>query len=56
MRWIVGFANKRKSVPMSRALAAELKEAASNQGNAIKKRDDLHKMAQANRAFAHFRW
>jgi small subunit ribosomal protein S7 len=56
MRWIVGFANKRKSIPMSRALAAELKEAASNQGNAIKKRDDLHKMAQANRAFAHFRW
>jgi small subunit ribosomal protein S7 len=56
MRWIVGFANKRKSIPMSKALAAELKEAASNQGNAIKKRDDLHKMAQANRAFAHFRW
>ena len=56
MRWIVGFANKRKSVPMSKALASELKEAASNQGNAIKKRDDLHKMAQANRAFAHFRW
>jgi small subunit ribosomal protein S7 len=41
---------------MSKALAAELKEAASNQGAAIKKRDDLHKMAQANRAFAHFRW
>jgi small subunit ribosomal protein S7 len=56
MRWIVGFANKRKSVPMAKALASELKEAASNQGNAIKKRDDLHKMAQANRAFAHFRW
>ena len=56
MRWIVGFASKRKSIPMSKALAAELKEAASNQGAAIKKRDDLHKMAQANRAFAHFRW
>ena len=56
MRWIVGFASKRKSVPMSKALAAELKEAAANQGAAIKKRDDLHKMAQANRAFAHFRW
>ena len=56
MRWIVGFANKRKSIPMSKALASELKEAASNQGAAIKKRDDLHKMAQANRAFAHFRW
>ena len=56
MRWIVGFASKRKSVPMSKALASELKEAAANQGAAIKKRDDLHKMAQANRAFAHFRW
>ena len=56
MRWIVGFASKRTSVPMSKALASELKEAASNQGAAIKKRDDLHKMAQANRAFAHFRW
>ena len=56
MRWIVGVASKRKSVPMSKALAAELKEAAANQGAAIKKRDDLHKMAQANRAFAHFRW
>jgi small subunit ribosomal protein S7 len=56
MRWIVGFANKRKSVPMAKALASELKEAAANQGAAIKKRDDLHKMAQANRAFAHFRW
>jgi small subunit ribosomal protein S7 len=56
MRWIVGFAGKRKSIPMSKALASELKEAASNQGAAIKKRDDLHKMAQANRAFAHFRW
>ncbi len=56
MRWIVGFANKRKGIPMEKALAAELKEAASGQGNAIKKRDDMHKMAQANRAFAHFRW
>ncbi|MGA7881033.1 MAG: 30S ribosomal protein S7, partial [Terrimicrobiaceae bacterium] len=38
------------------ALANELRDAASGQGNAIKKRDDVHKMAQANRAFAHFRW
>ena len=38
------------------ALAQELKDAAAGQGNAIKKRDDTHKMAQANRAFAHFRW
>lgn len=56
MRWIVTFASKRKSVPMADALAAELKEAAAGQGNAIKKRDDTHKMAQANRAFAHFRF
>jgi small subunit ribosomal protein S7 len=56
LRWIVGFASKRKGVPMTRALANELKDAAAGQGNAIKKRDDMHKMAQANRAFAHFRW
>lgn len=56
MRWIVTFAGKRKGVPMESALAYELKDAASGQGNAIKKRDDMHKMAQANRAFAHFRW
>ena len=55
MRWIVGFAVKRKG-GLTRGLASELKEAASGQGNAIKKRDDTHKMAQANRAFAHFRF
>ncbi|MCX7712558.1 MAG: 30S ribosomal protein S7 [Chthoniobacterales bacterium] len=56
LRWIVNFAKNRKGIPMIRALAQELKDAAAGQGNAIKKRDDLHKMAQANRAFAHFRW
>ena len=56
MRWIVGFARKRKGVPMEKALGYELRDAAAGQGNAIKKRDDTHKMAQANRAFAHFRW
>jgi small subunit ribosomal protein S7 len=56
MRWIVGFAHKRKGVAMKKALASELKEAAAGQGNAIKKRDDVHKMAQANRAFAHLRF
>jgi len=56
MRWLVNYANARKGVPMENALAYELKDAASGQGNAIKKRDDMHKMAQANRAFAHFRW
>jgi len=56
MRWLVNFAKNRKGVPMENALAYELKDAAAGQGNAIKKRDDMHKMAQANRAFAHFRW
>ena len=56
MRWIVGYAQARKNVPLVKALASELKEAAAGQGNAIKKRDDTHKMAQANRAFAHFRF
>ena len=56
MRWLVNFAKNRKGIPMAKALANELKDAAAGQGAAIKKRDDLHKMAQANRAFAHFRW
>ena len=56
MRWLVTFAAKRKGIPMAKALANELKDAAAGQGAALKKRDDLHKMAQANRAFAHFRW
>jgi small subunit ribosomal protein S7 len=55
-RWIVKFADARKGQPLANALAQELKDAAAGQGNAIKKRDDTHKMAQANRAFAHFRW
>ena len=54
-RWIVQYADNRKGVPMAEALAHEIKDAAAGQGNAIKKRDDTHKMAQANRAFAHFR-
>jgi len=56
MRWIVGYARSRKNIPMHAALANELKDAAAGQGAAIKKRDDTHKMAQANRAFAHFRF
>jgi small subunit ribosomal protein S7 len=56
MRWLVGFAGKRKGISLRDALANELKDAAAGQGNAIKKRDDTHKMAQANRAFAHFRF
>lgn len=56
MRWIVSFADSRKGQPMKQALAAEIMEAYQGQGNAIRKRDDVHKMAQANKAFAHFRW
>lgn len=56
LRWIVDFADARKGVPMKEALAAEILEAAEGHGNAIRKRDDVHKMAQANKAFAHFRW
>ena len=56
MRWIVNYATARKNIPMRDALAAELRDAAAGQGNAVKKRDDTHKMAQANRAFAHFRF
>jgi len=55
-RWIIDYAKGRKGVPMGRALALELLDAFKNQGNAIKKRDDTHKMAQANKAFAHYRW
>ena len=56
MRWLVDFADARKGVPMKQALAAEIMEAYQGQGNAIRKRDEVHKMAQANKAFAHFRW
>jgi small subunit ribosomal protein S7 len=56
MRWLVGYAKSRKATGLADALAGELKDAANGQGNAIKKRDDTHKMAQANRAFAHFRF
>ena len=56
MRWLVDFADARKGVPMKQALAAEIMEAFQGQGNAIRKRDEVHKMAQANKAFAHFRW
>jgi small subunit ribosomal protein S7 len=56
LRWLVNFANNRRGIPMEQALTQELKDAAAGQGHAIKKRDDMHKMAQANRAFAHFRW
>ena len=56
MRWLVDFADARKGIPMKEALAAEILDAYAGQGNAIRKRDEVHKMAQANKAFAHFRW
>ncbi|QDQ42037.1 small subunit ribosomal protein S7 [Methylacidiphilum kamchatkense Kam1] len=56
LRWIVRYANARKGVPMSKALFLELMDAANGQGSSIKKRDEVHKMAQANRAFAHLRF
>lgn len=56
LRWLVDFADSRKGIPMKEALASEIMDAYQGQGNAIRKRDDVHKMAQANKAFAHFRW
>ena len=56
MRWLVDLADARKGIPMKEALAAEIMDAYQGQGNAIRKRDEVHKMAQANKAFAHFRW
>jgi small subunit ribosomal protein S7 len=56
MRWIVEAALKRSEKTMALRLAAELGEALENRGNAVKKREDVHRMAKANQAFAHFRW
>ncbi len=56
MRWIIGAARRRPERSMSEKLAAELMDAANNRGAAVKKREDTHKMAEANKAFAHYRW
>lgn len=56
LRWIVAAARARKGTPMSEALAGEIVDAYNNTGGVVKKKDDTHKMAQANRAFAHLRW
>jgi small subunit ribosomal protein S7 len=56
IRWIISFARKRSEKGMSSKLAGELMDAASNRGGSVKKREDTHKMADANKAFAHFRW
>jgi small subunit ribosomal protein S7 len=56
MRWVIGAARRRAERSMSEKLAAELLDAANNRGTAVKKREDTHKMAEANKAFAHYRW
>jgi len=56
MRWLVDYSRDRGEKTMVERLAAELKEAAEGRGNAVKKREDVHKMAEANKAFAHYRW
>jgi small subunit ribosomal protein S7 len=56
LRWIIGAARGQKGTPMHAALAKELMMAAKEEGAAVKKKEDVHKMAEANRAFAHFAW
>lgn len=56
MRWILAAARSRHGTTMAENLASEFMDAANNTGNAIKKREDTHRMAEANRAFAHYRW
>ena len=56
LRWLVMFARKRGERSMAERLAGEILDAANNAGNAVKRREDMHKMAEANKAFAHYRW
>jgi len=56
IRWLITYAKERKDKSMALKLATELIAAANNEGNAVKKREDTHKMAEANKAFAHFKW
>ena len=56
LRWLVSFARSRPEKTMTDKLAAELLEASQNRGGAVKKREDTHRMADANKAFAHYRW
>lgn len=56
LRWLVGFSQTRREKRMAERLAAEIMDAAEGQGTSIKKKEDLHKMADANRAFSHYRW
>ena len=56
MRWMVTYAQKKKGKPMGVALASEIIDAYNNTGSAVKKKDETHRMAAANKAFAHYRW
>ena len=56
MRWIIGSARSRSGRPIADRLAQELVEASRGEGTAVKRKEDLHRMAEANRAFAHYRW
>jgi len=56
IRWLVGFARRRKEPTMSARLANEIMDASNNTGAAIKRKEDIHKMAESNKAFAHYRW
>jgi small subunit ribosomal protein S7 len=56
VRWLVGYARQRREKTMAERLAGELMDAANGTGAAVKRREDLHKMAESNRAFAHYRW
>ncbi|MEM1080999.1 MAG: 30S ribosomal protein S7 [Pseudomonadota bacterium] len=56
MRWVIDFARKRGEKTMPQRLAGELLDAAEERGAAVKKREDVHRMAEANKAFAHYRW
>jgi small subunit ribosomal protein S7 len=56
IRWIINAARSRNETTMTGRLSGELLDAANNRGNAVKKREDTHKMAEANRAFSHYRW
>ncbi|HEX6263210.1 MAG TPA: 30S ribosomal protein S7 [Actinomycetota bacterium] len=56
LRWLVGFARQRREPTMAARLVGEIMDASQGQGSAVKRREDIHKMADANRAFAHYRW
>ncbi len=56
MRWLITYAKSRGEKTMEEKLAGEIMDAANNRGNAVKKKEDTHKMAEANKAFAHYRW